>query len=87
MTEDGKEQSQRAIREVLTKTLGHFQRFRGGWGSLERLPPFTLDWLYRSAVAHVFLADNAKPSQLGIEIDELKEALEVASQRWRAASK
>lgn len=67
------------------KTLGHFQRFRDGWGSLEEFPPLALDWLYRSAVAHVYFADDAKPSEWDKEIYELKEALEFVSQRWRAA--
>lgn len=86
MTEDGKAQSGSSIGEVLTKTLTHFQRYRDGWGSIERFPPLALDWLYRSAVAHVFLAHDAEPSEPDEIIDELKEALEVVSQRWRAAS-
>lgn len=88
LTEDGKKQSQHSIQEVLVKTLGHFDRFRNGWGSLDRFPPLALDWLYRTAVAHVFLtSNNAEPtSKWDKEIGELKESLEVVSQRWRAAS-
>lgn len=86
MTEDGKKQSLHSIQQVLMKTLGHFERYRNGWGSLERFPPLALDWLYRTAVAHVFLAYNAEPSKWDKEIDELKEALEYVGQRWRAAS-
>jgi hypothetical protein len=86
LTEKGKKQSQHSIQEVLVKTLGHFERFRNGWGSLDRFPPLALDWLYRTAVAHVFLAHNAEPAKGDKEIGELKEALEFVSQRWRAAS-
>jgi hypothetical protein len=86
LTEDGKEQSQHSIRQVLLKTFGHFQRFRDGWGSLDKFPPLALDWLYRSAVARIFLTYDAKPSEWDKEMGELKEALELVSQRWRAAS-
>jgi hypothetical protein len=86
LTDDGKKQSQKSIQDVLVKTLGHFERYRNGWGSLDRFPPLALDWLYRTAVAHVFLAYNAESSKWDKEIDELKEALEIVSQRWRAAS-
>lgn len=86
MTDDGKQQSKHSIREVLMKTLAHFQRFRDGWGSLERFPPLALDWLYRTSVAHVFIGFDARPSGFDKEIEELKEALEFVGQRWRAAS-
>lgn len=90
LTEDGRKQSQNSIQEVLVKTLGHFEKYRNGWGSLERFPPLALDWLYRTAVAHVFLAhknNNAEPSpKWNKEMEELKEALQTVSQRWRAAS-
>ncbi|KAE9376499.1 hypothetical protein N431DRAFT_400710 [Stipitochalara longipes BDJ] len=86
LTEEGKELSQHSIRQVLVKTLGHFQRFRDGWGSRDRFPPLALDWLYRSAVAHIFLAYDAKSSEWDKEIAELKEALEFVGQRWRVAT-
>jgi hypothetical protein len=86
LTEDGQTQSQRSIREILAKTLGHFQRFGDGWGSLDRFPPLALDWLYRSAVAHVFLTHNANPSEGDRDLDELKNALKFVGQRWQVAS-
>lgn len=82
---EGKEQSRRSIREVLAKTLAHFQRFRDGWGSLETYPPLALDWLYRVAVAHVFLGSEAGEKEEWSEMDELKVALGFIGQRWKAA--
>jgi hypothetical protein len=78
-------QAHDSIREVLGKTLEHFQRFRNGWGDLSRYPPHALDWLYRVAVAVVYLAHDSDTLQYDKEIGELKFALDHVSQRWQAA--
>jgi len=96
LTEDSRTQSEKSIRQVLMKTFGHFQRFRDGWGGLDRFPPLALDWLYRSAMARIFLAHDNEGSEGDSktnefegdeEMSELKEALQFVSQRWQAAGK
>jgi hypothetical protein len=85
LDEDGKQQCLHAIREVLSKFLGHLQRYRHGWGSLDEYPPLAIDWLYRSSVAAVFLAHHTHSPTWNKELAELKTALRIVSQRWRSA--
>jgi hypothetical protein len=85
LSSEGILQAHESIREVLRRTLEHFQRFRNGWGDLSRYPPHALDWLYRIAAAVVHLANEFKTPQYHNDIEELKFALEYVAPRWQAA--
>jgi hypothetical protein len=87
LTEEGKEESYRSIRAISAKTIRTIEAFHAGErGTIENIPPLALDWLYRPAVAHIFLAHDAPSSEWEKEIPQLKEALEGIGQRWKAAS-
>lgn len=88
MTEDGKEESHRSLRIVSLKAVGIIQSFRdGNRGTLDEFPPIAVDWIYRSAIAHISLGYDTRSTEVNQEILELKGALEQVSHRWRVASK
>jgi hypothetical protein len=48
----------------------------GERGNIENIPALALDWLYRPAVAHIFLAHDAPSSDWDREVPQLIETLE-----------